>query len=180
MPTTLVWTTVLTSFWTAGARQTALVLDSAKPVAIERDAGELFVAGEELANALGWEFKVVRPDALLTFCRLGAEGYCIPVRLQPGDTRGQKPTFARVALLERALRLRFVDRYGVVSIRSLKDSDADHQVEGAAYNAAWGAKRGFGVGQTLPDIPLVDLQGREVRFAQFLGKRYILYCWASW
>ena len=27
---------------------------------------------------------------------------------------------------------------------------------------------------------LVDLNGNEVRFSQFLGKRYILYVWASW
>ena len=48
------------------------------------------------------------------------------------------------------------------------------------YNAQWGRGRGFRKGDTLPDIPLVDVAGNEVRFSQFLGKRYILYCWASW
>ena len=40
--------------------------------------------------------------------------------------------------------------------------------------------RGFEPGQTLPDIALVDLDGKEVRFSDFLGKRYVLYGWASW
>lgn len=53
-------------------------------------------------------------------------------------------------------------------------------VSGLAKEASGGAGRGFGVGQTVPDIPLVDLQGKEVRFSEFLGKRYIIYCWASW
>ncbi len=44
----------------------------------------------------------------------------------------------------------------------------------------WPQGRGFAVGDTIPDIPLVDLEGNEVRFSKFLGKRYVLYCWASW
>lgn len=43
-----------------------------------------------------------------------------------------------------------------------------------------GKGRGFGIGQTVPDIPLTNMEGEEVRLSQFLGKRYILYCWASW
>ncbi|MGF1581816.1 MAG: TlpA family protein disulfide reductase [Gemmataceae bacterium] len=49
-----------------------------------------------------------------------------------------------------------------------------------AYNAEWGQGRGFRVGQTLPDIPLYDLDGKEVRFSKYLGKQYIVYAWASW
>lgn len=49
-----------------------------------------------------------------------------------------------------------------------------------AYNAEWGKGRGFEVGQTLPDIPLYDLNGKEVRFSKFLGKQCIVYAWASW
>ena len=40
--------------------------------------------------------------------------------------------------------------------------------------------RGFETGQTLPDISLIDLKGREVRFSDFLGKQYVLYGWSSW
>ena len=40
--------------------------------------------------------------------------------------------------------------------------------------------RGFDIGNTLPDIPLVDLDGVEVRFSEFLGQQYVLYGWASW
>ena len=49
-----------------------------------------------------------------------------------------------------------------------------------AYADEWQEGRGFDVGDTVPDIPLVDLDGGEVRFSEFLGKRYVLYCWASW
>lgn len=48
------------------------------------------------------------------------------------------------------------------------------------YNSPWPKGRGFEVGQTVPDIPLYDMQGNEVRFSSYLGKQYILYCWASW
>ena len=46
--------------------------------------------------------------------------------------------------------------------------------------AGFAKERGFETGQTLPDIALVDLEGKEVRFSDFLGKRYVLYGWASW
>lgn len=48
------------------------------------------------------------------------------------------------------------------------------------YAQTWPEGRGFEVGDTIPDIPLVNLEGDEVRFSEFLGKRYVLYCWASW
>ncbi len=54
------------------------------------------------------------------------------------------------------------------------------EVAAGSYNKPWGENRGFAVGQTLPDIPLIDLDGNEVRFSAFLGKRYVLFCWASW
>lgn len=51
---------------------------------------------------------------------------------------------------------------------------------GYDYTADWPSGRGFEVGDTVPDIPLVDMNGDEIRFSNFLGKRYVLYCWASW
>lgn len=59
-------------------------------------------------------------------------------------------------------------------------TDMKESAESTAYHAEWGPSRGFKPGETLPDIPLMDLEGNEVRFDQFLGKRYILYGWASW
>ena len=80
-----------------------------------------------------------------------------------------------------ALRFRVVETGSKVSIvahpeRFVRES----QIAAPGYNAQWGPGRGFGKGDSLPDIPLVDVAGNEVRFSQFLGKRYILYCWASW
>lgn len=49
-----------------------------------------------------------------------------------------------------------------------------------ALSPAAADPRGFEPGQTLPDIALTDLEGREVRFSDFLGKQYLLYGWASW
>ena len=57
---------------------------------------------------------------------------------------------------------------------------AAEPAEAPAYNAPWPVDRGFGLGQTVPDIPLIDLEGKEVRFGRFLGKQYVIYCWASW
>ena len=63
-----------------------------------------------------------------------------------------------------------------------KNANQANQVAKVPYEYAqtWPEGRGFEVGNTIPDIPLVDLEGNEVRFSKFLGKRYVLYCWASW
>jgi hypothetical protein len=50
----------------------------------------------------------------------------------------------------------------------------------AALTDPWPEGRGFAVGQTVPDLAFYDMKGNEVRFGSFLGKRYVLYCWASW
>ncbi|MEM9283590.1 MAG: hypothetical protein AAGA96_17345 [Verrucomicrobiota bacterium] len=60
------------------------------------------------------------------------------------------------------------------------ESTMKEVTESPAYHAEWGPDRGFEPGQTVPDIPLIDLDGNEVRFDAFLGKRYIIYGWASW
>jgi peroxiredoxin len=49
-----------------------------------------------------------------------------------------------------------------------------------AGGVARAQERGFEKGQTLPDISLINLEGEEVRFSDFLGKQYVLYGWASW
>jgi peroxiredoxin len=37
-----------------------------------------------------------------------------------------------------------------------------------------------GVGRPMPDVALPDLDGRPVRFADFQGKKLLVFVWASW
>jgi hypothetical protein len=140
----------------------------------------LLLKAKPLAIVLGQEAKVVSEGKLLTFCQTGDEEFCVPVSLRNVVTVGKgDDLFVEAAVVARALRLEIEDRKGVVTIRrsTAKRSDED---DIPAFNAAWAEGRGFRAGQTLPDIPLMDMDGQEVRFSQFLGKRYIIYCWASW
>jgi hypothetical protein len=124
---------------------------------------------------------VVVPGKLLTLCRGGDDRICIPIRIDSVVSDAtQAGMYVESAAIERALQIQFTDySSGSVAIKSsVAKSIGDDGIP--AYNASWGTGRGFQVGQTLPDIPLIDLDGREVRFSKFLGKRYIIYCWASW
>jgi hypothetical protein len=155
--------------------------DKTPRVTARRLDSRLLVNVEETAAALGWEAKVVRPGKLLTLCRGGDDGVCIPIRLE-SVTFSATPEglFVDAAIVERALQIRFKDDHSpLVVIEPVASEEVDRD-EIPAYNADWGPGRGFRVGQTVPDIPLIDLDGREVRFSEFLGKRYIIYCWASW
>jgi hypothetical protein len=147
-----------------------------------RDGEILFVSSVDIAAALQLEAKVVSPNRLLTFCREGNAGYCIPVQLTPANHRGDNAGLMLDAtVVSRALSCRIIAIGDLITVEKLGDvglGEAAPEVDN--YNAKWPAGRGFGVGETLPDIPLVDLKGEEVRFSQFLGQRYILYCWASW
>ncbi|MEX0717520.1 MAG: hypothetical protein WD066_13085 [Planctomycetaceae bacterium] len=152
------------------------------------------------ARAFDWEPKVPLPGKLATVCRTGKAEYCVPVRLVEGkfrDTPGG--LFVEADLLGKALGFTVEAQDGglLLTARPVARDEgaADDAAERApsadpesratdaappAYNAAWGEGRGFQVGQTLPDIPLYDLEGNEVRFSRFLGKQAIVYCWASW
>lgn len=155
---------------------------AAESIRFERVDNHVFINGADVAAAMELDFKIVHPQRLVTFCGRGENGICIPVRLTEENHRHVgTDVLVAASVLERALRCRISDKGETVTvarqtvpIRSLIQDSAP------AYNAAWGQDRGFRQGQTLPDIPLVDLKGDEVRFSQFLGKRYILYCWASW
>lgn len=147
----------------------------------ERHGDVLFVRCSELAEVLGYEFKVVQPGRLITFCRDGDEGFCIPVQLDDRNHRGNDNRLMLSAdVAGNALRVRITDADGSVEVERLPPAGIADKQSAPAYNADWGRGRGFNQGDTLPDIPLLDMQGNEVRFSQFLGKRYILYCWASW
>jgi len=142
---------------------------------------ELFLDCGDVAKVLGWEFKIVQPDRLAVFCRNGENGFCIPVQLKPGNHRGAEPLLVAADVLATALSLRVHEMGGKITIARQPRSAARSVAESATgYNAEWGRGRGFQPGQTLPDIPLTNMEGREVRFSEFLGKRYIIYCWASW
>lgn len=164
----------------------ATVEGSSKRISLKRLDSRLFLDARQTAKAFGWIAKVVKlpnkegQNGLLTLCRDEQGGLCIPIRL--GKVRFLdylKGFFVEATALAKALRFEVVEKDGKVTLRRLgKGVSTDADVP--AYNADWGKGRGFQAGQTVPDIPLYDLNGRETRFSQFLGKQYILYCWASW
>lgn len=159
---------------------TATVEGSKQRVRIARSGGQLLLNAADLATALRQEAKVVSNGRLLTFCRSGDEELCIPVSLRDVQTTGEgELLFVDANVLARALRLEIDNRKTPIAIRPASGK-RDVESDIPAFNADWGEGRGFRSGQTLPDIPLMDMQGREVRLSQFLGKRYIIYCWASW
>lgn len=153
----------------------------AEGIRFEREADTIFLHGGDVAKQLNFEFKVVTPHRLATFCETGEGGICIPVRLNNENHRGaDDDTLVSADVLARAIQIRVTDLGKQVTIAREALLPAGRAPGPAPYNTAWGKDRGFRKGDTLPDIPLVNLSGDEVRFSQFLGKRYILYCWASW
>ncbi|GAB5441811.1 MAG: hypothetical protein Fues2KO_21600 [Fuerstiella sp.] len=142
--------------------------------------GVRFANADAVADQLDLKFELVERAGLGTFCSRMPPATCIPVRLNSEThVRKSDAVFLRVTDLQTALSIEveFADEKLTVRRRSLGASD---DVASSTYHAAWGKGRGFNVGQTVPDIPLLDMNGKEVRFSRFLGKRYILYCWASW
>jgi len=151
-------------------------------IRFSRDKKVLFLNAEDLAKSLAFELKIVDPQSLVTFCQDKDGGYCIPIRLASDNhKRNGEQLFIAADVVSQALRFRVVETASKVTIVPHTEPFAKN-VETASFgfNAQWGSGRGFRKGDTLPDIPLVDVAGNEVRFSQFLGKRYILYCWASW
>jgi len=162
----------------------AVAAEPAKPdvIRFSRDKGVLFLNAADLASSLNFGLKVVDPLRLVTFCRDTDAGYCIPIRLTADNQRRDGEQLLIAAdVVSQALRFQTIESNGKITIVPQTERPATEvPIAGGGYNAEWGRGRGFGQGDTLPDIPLVDVAGNEVRFSQFLGKRYILYCWASW
>ena len=137
----------------------------------------VLIDAAETAKTFNWRLKIVRPGKLIAFCR---DSGCVPVRLTTvkTETVGNR-LFVEATAIGKALSFSVEVKKGKVKL--VKRAVAKDESDGLpAYNAKWGSGRGFRLKQTLPDIPLVDLQGNEVRFSKFLGKQYIVYCWASW
>ena len=165
----------------AGAGQDAILVSGPNsPIRMKVQNAKPLLHVEQMAREFGWQAKIVTPGKLLTLCRDGREEVCVPIRLDDVETvDGQEGLFVEATRLAWAMGLDVrVDDDQVSLIPSTASGRAVADVP--AYHAPWREGRGFQVGQTLPDIPLFDMQGQEVRFSAFLGKQYILYCWASW
>jgi hypothetical protein len=156
----------------------ATIAGSNAPVPIRHKNGKLLIEVEELSRHFGWEAKRIAPGRMIALCRRGRDEMCVPISLDGLETLDTLDgLFVEATALERIVG--FEVRRDAARA-TLVPSPAGGQAEVPAYHASWGAGRGFAVGQTVPDIPLFDLEGKEVRFSEFLGKRYIIYCWASW
>lgn len=178
-PTTLVMLALIAVSATARADDTATVAHSDAKIDLARRENIVLLHAEQAARAFGWEAKLEQSGKLLIICRAGDAGVCIPIRLEALETaRTESGLFVDARALSKALRFRIVEEDDQVTLVADKVAAEDDDLP--AYNANWGAGRGLRVGQTLPDIPLYDLEGHEVRFSQFLGKQCLIYCWASW
>ena len=172
---------VMGSAMAFAAEETATVSNSTRRVELARNDKTLFLHVNQAAEAFGWQAKIVIPGKLLTLCREGKGGLCIPLRLEKVKTlRIEETLFVEANALARALRFSIDDRKNGVTLSPKTSQDPTEDPDVPAYNSVWKKGRGFRVGQTLPDIPLYDMRGQEVRFSKFLGKQYVVYCWASW
>ena len=153
----------------------ATIAGSTQTVALRKSESVLMLNANQVATAYGWIGKTV--DKLTwVACK---NDRCVPVPL--GKTAHEIKDgvlWIDAAALGRALGFTVRSPKGRTELSVAKPQGAIAAIR--PYHADWGPGRGFKTGQTLPDIPLVDMQGKEVRFCQFLGKRYIIYGWASW
>ena len=158
---------------------TATVPGHASQVAVKQIEGALLLNLQQTAAAFGFTAKIVAPGKLVVLCRDEEQELCVPIRLDAVQSAsGDQGLYVEADALARTMGFSVQKTENRISLLPRSPQALHRQV--AAYNANWGPGRGFEVGQTLPDIPLYDMQGREVRFSRFLGQKYILYCWASW
>ncbi len=158
---------------------TAIDSVHADGVRFEGQGETLFLNAMDVASTIAMKFEVVRPGELATFCSVG-DGVCIPIRITPENSHASDGGLLIAAdIVGKSLNVKVTHEENIVRVTKLPQT-TDKVKNITAYNAAWGQGRGFQQGQTLPDIPLIDMDGQEVRFSKYLGKRYVLYCWASW
>ncbi len=163
------------------ANVSVMAQQTEQSIRFQRDRDVLFLNAADVASLLKLKLEIVRPGQLLTFCREGDGGICIPIRLTADNHRGTGKNLQLTdAVVRSSLQAEAVEEAGSIRINPLQPPAVSDAGAAPGYNAAWGTGRGFRQGDTLPDIPIVDMDGNEVRFSEFLGKRYILYCWASW
>lgn len=159
----------------------ATVKGTDQSVGTLRDGDTVFLSVADVARVLDWKIREVHPGKMLAFCRQGNEEVCVPLRLDMVDKK-QVADQWYVAAEDLTFALGFSIQtnadHVVIDKQPITNYPDGLVVDSLTSN--WKRGRGFETGQTLPDIPLIDLSGGERRFADFLGKRYILYCWASW
>jgi hypothetical protein len=163
------------------ADDAASVAGSMARVHFRHQENTLLLDVKETADAFNWKAKIVTPHKLVTICREGETGICVPLRLDRIRWQEEQGRlFVEAAALEKALSFEVQTVKNVVTLRRVDPPADAGNSDIPAYNAKWGAGRGFRVGQTLPDIPLYDMQGHEVRLSRYLGKQLVIYVWASW
>ncbi len=159
----------------------AFVEGSAKTVRMLQQDGQVLLHADDLAAAIEWELKTVTAGRLVTFCKTESSEICVPIRLDRVVHSFQDGAlYLRAIDVLPGLGLESAVEGEQLVLRTAGDATVDLADSTPEYHATWGPGRGFQTGQTLPDIPLFDLDGNEVRFSRFLGKQYIIYCWASW
>lgn len=160
----------------------AVVKDSDKRVELTKHDGRDLLHVTQAADAWKWTIKIIgegEGDArLIAVCR---DTICIPLTLKDtAHLETKAGIFVDAETLGRVMGFKLTRNNDRVVLMPADGDENPSEMDVPAYHDAWGKDRGFRKGQTLPDIPLVDLEGREVRFGQFLGKQYIIYGWASW
>lgn len=158
----------------------AAVQDSEKRVELKQHDGIDLLQVNQAAAAWNWTIKIVGEGdkRLIAVCR---DTICIPLPLKGSvHIETKAGIFIDAKKLGRVMGFALTRNNNRVVLVPADDDAKPSDSDSAAYHDAWGKDRGFRKGQTLPDIPLVDLDGQEVRFGNFLGKQYVIYGWASW
>ena len=87
-------------------------------VRFQHDREVLFLNAADVASSLGLKLEIVRPGQLLTFCREGDDGICIPIRLTAQNHRGDGNTLHLTAVVGKSsLRVQIVEDSGTITIR---------------------------------------------------------------
>ena len=162
-----------------GTEPPVTVAGSQSPIQSMYHESALLVHLDQVAQQFGWQAKVIKPGELVALCRAGQDALCVPIRIDQVQAVGTPDgLFVSADVLATVLGFHLAVDGGRVQLVPM-DPKAS-LASGEAPHPTGRGVRGFQVGQTVPDIPLIDLAGREVRFSRFLGKKYIIYCWASW
>lgn len=151
-------------------------LTAADPVAHHVQDKVVLVSAEEAGKQFGWEPKL--EGNTLVLCR---DELCVPVNLnEVAHRKSEGQLLVDAETLGKIMDFSFQLTDNQVNLHPGRAAEPDAAAESSSYHSSWPEGRGFEHGQTLPDIPLIDLEGNEVRFGDFLGKRYLIYGWASW